>query len=162
MKIRVGQGFDFHPFQTGRPLLLGGVEIPYLFGLAGHSDADALLHAVADALLGAAGLGDIGTQFPDSDARYQGISSSILLREVRAKVEGKGFRVVNIDATVIAEQPRIRPHVEEMRANLSQILSIDPDAVGIKATTMEGCGTIGKGEGIAVQAVALLASGGEV
>ena len=136
--------------------MLGGVEIPYLFGLAGHSDADALLHALADALLGAAGLGDIGTQFPDTDPRYKGISSRILLQGVRGKVEAKGYQVVNVDATVIAEQPRISPHVEGMRSNISQILGLEPDAVGIKATSMEGCGAIGKGEGIAVQAVALL------
>ena len=153
---RVGIGFDFHPFTEGRALILGGVHIPFGKGLEGHSDADALLHAVTDAILGAAGLGDIGTYFPDTDPRFRGISSLTLLEEAGRLVRERGFRVGNVDAVVLAEAPRIRPHVDAMKANLARILGVETGAVGIKATTMEGRGVIGRQEGIAAQAVALL------
>ncbi len=155
-KFRIGSGYDFHPFAAGRRLVLGGVEIPHDRGLAGHSDADALLHAVADALLGAAGLPDIGSYFPNTDPRYKDVSSLILLEKCYRLVRGKGFAVGNIDVTVLAEEPQIRPHVEAMKANLGRVLYLAPDQIGIKATTMEGRGTIGRREGIAVHAVALL------
>ncbi len=153
---RVGIGFDFHPFREGRKLLLGGVEIPHSSGLDGHSDADVLLHAVADALLGAAGMKDIGTYFPDEDPRYKDASSLQLLEKVYRLVRGKGFRVGNLDLVVIAEQPRVKPYVEAIEANLARLLYLDSGRIGVKATTMEGRGVIGREEGIAVQAVALL------
>lgn len=156
MKLRIGQGYDFHRFEEGRRLVLGGVEIPHGKGLKGHSDADALLHAVADALLGASGLSDIGSYFPDTDPRYKDLSSLLILEKVYRLVRGKGFRVRNVDVTVIAEEPRIRPHAEAIKASLGRVLNLSRDAVGIKATTMEGLGTIGRGEGLAVLAVALL------
>ncbi|RPI27725.1 MAG: 2-C-methyl-D-erythritol 2,4-cyclodiphosphate synthase [Acidobacteria bacterium] len=155
-RFRIGSGYDFHPFVEGRRLFLGGVEIPHARGLEGHSDADALLHAVADALLGGAGLPDIGSYFPNTDPRYKDISSLLLLEKVYRLVRGKGLAVGNVDVTVIAEVPKIRPHVEAMKANLGRVLYVSPDQIGIKATTMEGHGAIGRGEGIAVHAVALL------
>ncbi len=158
--FRVGLGFDFHPFGQDRRLLLGGVRIPHPLGLQGHSDADALLHAVTDALLGAAGLRDIGTWFPDSDPAYLDSSSLMLLEKAYELVRDRGFAVVNLDITVLAEAPRIQPHVEAMKANLARLLSVDPGRIGIKATTMEGCGTIGRREGIAVQSVVLLVQTG--
>ncbi|MDA2934162.1 2-C-methyl-D-erythritol 2,4-cyclodiphosphate synthase [Acidobacteria bacterium AH-259-D05] len=136
--------------------MLGGVQIPHHHGLKGHSDADALSHAIMDALLGAAGLKDIGSYFPSTDARYQGISSLLLLEKVYRLVRGKGFSVGNIDLTVIAEEPRIQPHIEAIKANLARTLHLQPDMIGIKATTMEGKGPVGRGEGLAVQAIALL------
>jgi len=154
--FRVGTGYDFHSFEEGRTLVLGGVVIPHDRGLKGHSDADALLHAVMDALLGAAGLKDIGSYFPDTDPQYREISSLLLLEKVYRLVRGKGFSVGNIDLTVIAEEPRIQPHVEAMKANLARSLHLEADQIGIKATTMEGKGPIGRREGLAVQAVALL------
>ncbi|HSR69703.1 MAG TPA: 2-C-methyl-D-erythritol 2,4-cyclodiphosphate synthase [Acidobacteriota bacterium] len=154
--FRIGQGFDFHPFQEGRRLLLGGVEIPHRAGLKGHSDADALLHAVCDALLGAAGMRDIGSYFPDDDPAYKDISSLILLEKVQRLVRGKGWKVANLDLTVIAEEPKIKPHVEAIEANLCRTLHIKPEQVGVKATTMEGAGAVGRREGIAVMAVVLL------
>ncbi len=154
--FRVGLGFDFHPFVEGRPLVLGGVHIPHTMGLKGHSDADALLHALGDALLGAVGLNDIGSYFPDSEPDYENISSLVLLERILALVREQGFEVGNVDMVVVAESPRLAPHVESIRQNLSQALGLDRAAIGIKATTMEACGTIGRGEGIAVQAVALL------
>jgi 2-C-methyl-D-erythritol 2,4-cyclodiphosphate synthase len=156
MSYRVGTGYDFHPFQEGRRLFLGGVEIPHGKGLRGHSDADAALHAVCDALLGAAGLSDIGSYFPDTDPRYEGISSLLLLEKVYRLIRGKGFRPVNIDLTIIAEEPRIKPHVEAMKASMARVLNLAADEIGVKATTMEGMGTVGRREGLAVQAVALL------
>lgn len=157
MKYRVGLGYDFHPFEEGRKLVLGGVEIPHPRGLAGHSDADALLHAVADALLGAAGLKDIGSYFPDTDPLYRGISSLLLLEKVCRLIRGKGFSTENVDVIVITEEPRISPHLEAIKANLGRVLYLKPDHISIKATTMEGKGTIGRKEGLAVQAIALLA-----
>jgi 2-C-methyl-D-erythritol 2,4-cyclodiphosphate synthase len=152
--VRVGQGFDVHAFTSGRRLVIGGVVIPYEKGLAGHSDADVLLHAICDALLGAAALGDIGRHFPDSDAAYAGADSRELLREVRKKL-GK-FRIVNVDATILAEAPRMAPHVARMVQNIAADLGIEPGAVNIKATSAERLGFIGRGEGIAAQAIVLI------
>lgn len=154
--FRVGLGFDFHPFGGNRPLMLGGVRIPHPVGLQGHSDADALLHAVTDALLGAAGLRDIGAWFPDTDPAYRDSSSLMLLEKAFVMVRDQGFAVVNLDITVLAESPRIQPHAEAMKANLARLLAVEPGRIGLKATTMEGCGAIGRREGIAVQSVVLL------
>ncbi len=155
--MRIGQGFDTHALVTGRKLIIGGVEIPHEKGLAGHSDADVLIHAVCDALLGAAGLGDIGTHFPDTDARYKGIDSRKLLREVAQLLRQKKLRVENVDATIIAQAPKMAPHIAAMRANLASDLGVAPDAVNVKAKTTEKLGFVGRGEGIAAEAVALLA-----
>lgn len=154
--IRIGIGFDFHPFARDRQLILGGVAIPHDQGLQGHSDADAVLHAVTDALLGAAGMSDIGSFFPDTDPRYKGASSLILLEKAYRLIRGKGFSVGNVDIVVIAEEPKIMPYSPAMKANLSRVLQIDAQEIGVKATTMEGKGPIGRREGIAVEAVALL------
>lgn len=154
--MRIGQGFDAHALVAGRKLVIGGVEIPHEKGLAGHSDADVLIHAVCDALLGAAGLGDIGTHFPDSDPRYQGIDSRRLLREVGRLLAQNHLRVANVDATIIAQAPRLAPHVAAMRTNLASDLGIAPEAVNIKAKTTEHLGFVGRGEGIAAEAVALV------
>lgn len=154
--MRIGQGFDVHQLVTGRKLIIGGVDIPHDKGLAGHSDADVLIHAVCDALLGAAGLGDIGTHFPDTDARYKGIDSRRLLREVARLLREKNFRVVNIDATIIAQAPKMAPHIPAMRANLAADLDVSTGFVNIKAKTTEKLGFVGRGEGIAAEAVALL------
>jgi 2-C-methyl-D-erythritol 2,4-cyclodiphosphate synthase len=154
--MRIGQGFDVHAFETGRPLVLGGVAIPHERGLAGHSDADVLLHAICDALLGAAGLGDIGRHFPDSDPRYRGIDSRELLREVARKVREAGWRVANVDATVICEAPRVAPHAAAMRANIAADLGAPETSINVKGTTTERLGFTGRGEGIAAQAIALL------
>jgi 2-C-methyl-D-erythritol 2,4-cyclodiphosphate synthase len=152
--MRIGQGFDVHALVPGRRLVIGGVTIPYDKGLEGHSDADVLLHAICDALLGAAALGDIGRHFPDSDAAYRGANSRQLLREVRKKL-GK-LKIVNIDATILAQAPRMAPHVAKMIENIATDLGIAPGAINIKATTTEQLGFIGRAEGIAAQAVALL------
>ena len=154
--MRVGQGFDVHAFAAGRKLVIGGVEIPYGKGLEGHSDADVLLHAICDALLGAAGLGDIGQHFPDSDPRYGGIDSRKLLRSVSSQIKNMGFAVVNIDATIIAQEPRMAPHVPRMIGNIAEDLHIKPAAINIKATTTEHLGFVGRVEGIAAQAIALI------
>jgi 2-C-methyl-D-erythritol 2,4-cyclodiphosphate synthase len=154
--MRIGQGFDAHALVTGRKLVIGGVEIPHETGLAGHSDADVLIHALCDALLGAAGLGDIGAHFPDSDARYKDIDSRKLLREVAQLLKRKKLRVINVDATIIAQAPKMAPHISAMRANLASDLGIAADAVNIKAKTTERLGFVGRGEGIAADAVALL------
>lgn len=154
--MRVGQGFDVHALVEGRKLMMGGVEIPYHLGLAGHSDADVLLHAVCDALLGAAGLGDIGRHFPDSDPRYKGIDSRKLLKEVLRLVALKGFHVVNVDATIIAQAPRMAAHIPQMEANIAADLGMEPEFVNVKATTTERLGYTGRGEGIAAQAICLL------
>jgi len=154
--MRVGQGFDVHRLVEGRRLVVGGVEIPHEKGLLGHSDADVLLHAICDALLGAAGLGDIGKHFPDSDERYRGIDSRELLRHVVRLLGERTLRVVNIDATIIAEAPRMAPHIARMVANIAADAGIAPESVNVKATTTEGLGFPGRGEGIAAQAVCLL------
>ncbi len=154
--MRVGQGFDVHALAAGRKLILGGVEIAYDRGLAGHSDADVLLHAICDALLGAAALGDIGRHYPDSEPRYKDADSRALLRDVAEKLLAAGWRVANVDATVIAQAPRIAPHVEQMIANIAADLRISPTAVNVKATTTERLGFAGRGEGNAAQAVALV------
>ena len=156
--MRIGQGFDAHALIAGRKLVIGGVEIPHDKGLAGHSDADVLIHALCDALLGAAALGDIGAHFPDTDARYRGIDSRRLLREVAALLVRNRYRVVNVDATVIAQAPRMAPHIAAMRANLSQDLGIAAEAVSVKAKTTEKLGFVGRGEGIAAEAVVLIES----
>jgi 2-C-methyl-D-erythritol 2,4-cyclodiphosphate synthase len=156
--MRIGQGFDVHPLVPGRKLVLGGVEIPYHKGLDGHSDADVLLHAICDALLGAAALGDIGRHYPDSDAAYAGADSRGLLRDVAKKLKDLRLKVVNIDATIIAQAPRMAPHFALMVANIAADLELEPARVNIKATTTEQLGFAGRGEGIAAQAIALLAS----
>ena len=154
--MRIGQGFDVHALIPGRKLVIGGVHIPHHLGLEGHSDADVLLHAICDALLGAAGLGDIGRHYPDSDAQYSEIDSRKLLRDVAAKLAARRFRVVNVDATVIAQAPRMAPHFPAMLANIAADLSVAPAAVNLKATTTEGLGFAGRGEGIAAQAICLV------
>jgi 2-C-methyl-D-erythritol 2,4-cyclodiphosphate synthase len=157
--MRIGQGFDVHALVPGRKLVIGGVHIPYHLGLEGHSDADVLLHAICDALLGAAGLGDIGRHYPDTDAQYSEIDSRELLRGVAAKLAAGKWRVVNLDATVIAQAPRMAPHFSAMTANIAADLSVAPAVVNLKATTTEGLGFTGRGEGIAAMAVALIESG---
>ena len=154
--MRIGQGFDVHQLVAGRRLVLGGVEIAHPKGLLGHSDADVLLHAICDALLGAAALGDIGRHFPDSDARYRGIDSRELLRHVGKLLRQKGHRVVNVDATIIAEAPRMAPHIPAMVANIAADLEIATSDVNVKATTTENLGFAGRGEGIAAQAACLI------
>jgi 2-C-methyl-D-erythritol 2,4-cyclodiphosphate synthase len=156
MTMRIGTGFDVHAFADGRALVIGGVTIPHPRGLAGHSDADVLLHAIADALLGALALGDIGVHFPDTDARYRGADSRALLRHVVALVAGRGYAVGNVDATVIAQAPKLAPHIPAMRENLAADLGCALDCVSVKATTTERLGFTGRGEGIAAEAVALL------
>lgn len=154
--MRIGQGFDVHAFAEGRKLIIGGVEIPYHVGLLGHSDADVLLHAICDALLGAAALGDIGKHFPDSDPRYHGANSRELLRHVRELIAQQGFSIENLDATIIAQVPRMAPHIPHMIENIARDLNIPAQAVNVKATTTEALGFTGRGEGIAAQAVCLL------
>ncbi|MBR4474932.1 MAG: 2-C-methyl-D-erythritol 2,4-cyclodiphosphate synthase [Oscillospiraceae bacterium] len=154
--MRVGHGYDVHRLTEGRKLILGGVEIPYEKGLLGHSDADVLTHAVMDALLGAAGLGDIGRHFPESDDRYLGADSLMLLKEVVCLLAEKGFRVGNVDATVIAQRPKLMPYISEMRRNLAAVMGTEEDAVNVKATTEEKLGFTGEGLGIAAHAVALI------
>jgi 2-C-methyl-D-erythritol 2,4-cyclodiphosphate synthase len=154
--MRIGQGFDVHALVRGRKLIIGGVEIPYEWGLEGHSDADVLLHAICDALLGAAGLGDIGQHYPDTNAEFRGADSRKLLRDVAKKLARLNLRVVNIDATILAQEPRMAPHVARMIGNISADLGVAPAQVNIKATTTEHLGFLGRAEGIAAQAVALL------
>lgn len=158
--MRIGQGFDVHALVPGRKLVVGGVDIPFERGLLGHSDADVLLHAVTDALLGAAGLGDIGRHFPDNDARFKDADSRQLLREAARLIEWAGYRVANVDATVIARAPRMAPHVAAMAANIAADLGIEAGCVNIKAKTTESLGFTGRGEGIAAQAVALIERAG--
>ena len=160
--MRVGLGYDVHKLTEGRELILGGVNIPYERGLLGHSDADVLVHAIMDALLGAAALGDIGKHFPDSDERYKGISSIRLLEKVGELLEEHFYFIGNIDATVIAQRPKLAPYREEMRENVAKALGISVDQVSIKATTEEGLGFTGTGEGISAQAIALLESVGNI
>ncbi len=154
--MRIGMGYDVHKLVEGRKLILGGVEIPYEKGLLGHSDADVLLHAVMDALLGAAALGDIGKHFPDTDPAYKGISSIKLLEHVAALLEEHQFLVENIDATIIAQRPKMRPYIDTMRENIARALKIELDQINVKATTEEGLGFTGSGEGISSQAVCML------
>ena len=154
--MRIGQGFDVHQLAEGRKLIIGGVEIPHGKGLLGHSDADVLLHAISDALLGAAALGDIGRHFADSDAQYKNIDSRILLRQVVHLVREQGFRVGNVDATIIAQAPKMAPHIPQMVAHIAADLRVEKNAVNVKATTTEQLGFSGRGEGIAAQAVVLL------
>ena len=156
--MRIGQGYDVHRLVEGRKLILGGVTVPYELGLLGHSDADVLVHAVMDALLGAAALGDIGQHFPDTDPRYKGISSIALLKEVGALLEREGYVVENIDATVIAQRPKLAAYRPQMAANIADALHLQVNQVSVKATTEEGLGFTGSGEGISAQAVALLAN----
>ena len=156
MNIRIGNGFDVHALVAGRKLILGGVDIPWDRGLDGHSDADVLLHAVCDAILGALALGDLGAHFPDTDPRWKGADSRVLLRECMRLVRDAGLRVGNADLTVIAERPRIAPHAAAMRALIAADLACDETAINIKATTTEGLGFTGRGEGVAAQAVVLL------
>jgi 2-C-methyl-D-erythritol 2,4-cyclodiphosphate synthase len=154
--MRIGQGFDIHALVEGRKLVIGGVTIPFAKGLAGHSDADVLLHAVCDALIGAAGLGDIGRHFPDTDPKYKGADSRVLLRAVAKLLATNGWRTANVDATIIAEQPKMAPHIPAMVANIAADLGIGPAFVNVKAKTAEKLGAVGRGEGIAAQAVALI------
>ena len=154
--MRIGHGYDVHRLVSGRKLIIGGENIPFEMGLLGHSDADVLLHAVCDALLGAAALGDIGRHFPDSDPSFEGIDSRILLRKTAELLRGKGYRIVNIDATIIAQRPKLAGFIEEMRENIASDCGIETDAVNIKATTEEGLGFTGKAEGIAAHAVCLI------
>ncbi|WP_432667362.1 2-C-methyl-D-erythritol 2,4-cyclodiphosphate synthase [Wukongibacter baidiensis] len=151
--MRVGIGYDVHKLVEDRKLIIGGVDIPYEKGLLGHSDADVLLHAIKDAMLGAVALGDIGKHFPDSDERYKGASSIKLLIEVNSKLKEKGYKVNNIDAVIIAQRPKMAPHIQSMRANIADALNINIDGVNVKATTTEGLGFTGTGEGIASQAI---------
>jgi len=155
--IRIGHGFDVHALVEGRKCIIGGVDIPHDRGLAGHSDADVLLHAISDALLGAAGLGDIGRHFPDSDAAFAGIDSRVLLRRVAGQLRERGWRVGNVDATIIAQAPKMAPHIARMTAHLADDLGIAIDRVNVKATTTEKLGFTGRGEGIAAEAVCLIA-----
>ena len=157
--MRIGQGFDVHALVTGRKLIIGGVDIPHEKGLDGHSDADVLLHAITDALFGAAGLGDIGRHFPDTDARYKGADSRELLRECGRKLAAAGFAIVNIDSTIIAQAPKMAPHIPGMQANIAADLGLEVAAVNVKAKTTERLGFTGRGEGIAAEAIALVVAG---
>lgn len=159
-RLRIGCGADAHPLRPGRRLVLGGVEIPHPRGLAGHSDADVLAHAICDALLGALGLPDMGARFPDSDESLRGRSSLLFLQDVMKEARSRGFEIVNVDAVVLAEAPRLQPHLEAMRASLARALGVSPARVGLKAKRLEGLGAVGRQEGIMAEAVALL-SGGE-
>ena len=154
--MRIGHGYDVHRLAPDRDLILGGVKIPYALGLDGHSDADVLLHAVMDALLGAAGLGDIGRHFPDTDPKYKGISSMLLLKEVGEKIRAAGFSVGNIDVTMIAQRPKLKDFIPQMQENIASALELDPSRVNVKATTEERLGFTGRGEGMACHAVCLL------
>ena len=154
--MRIGHGYDVHKLVPGRDLILGGVKIDYELGLLGHSDADVLLHAVSDALLGAAGLRDIGYHFPDTDPKYKGADSRVLLRDVREKVTAAGYRISNVDVTMIAQRPKLKPHIEQMMANIASDLQIDLSRVNVKATTEEHLGFTGEGLGMSCHAVCLL------
>ncbi|NBW44693.1 MAG: 2-C-methyl-D-erythritol 2,4-cyclodiphosphate synthase [Betaproteobacteria bacterium] len=154
--IRIGQGWDIHALVTGRPLILGGITIPHSHGLLGHSDADALLHAITDALLGAAGMGDIGQHFPDNDPQYQGADSRTLLGRVHQAIAAAGWEIGNLDATIIAQAPKLAPHLPRMIESIAEVLKLDPSAINLKAKTAEGFGAVGRAEAIEVQAVVLL------
>ncbi|MBW8371083.1 MAG: 2-C-methyl-D-erythritol 2,4-cyclodiphosphate synthase [Thiobacillus sp.] len=157
--LRVGHGFDVHAFAENRKLIIGGVDIPHDLGLAGHSDADVLLHAICDALLGAAGLGDIGRHFPDTDTAFAGIDSRILLRRVAEQLKARAWQVSNVDATIIAQAPKMAPHIPRMTAHIADDLGVALDRVNVKATTTEKLGFTGRGEGIAAEAVCLIVRG---
>ena len=154
--MRVGIGYDVHRLVSDRRLILGGVEIPYHLGLLGHSDADVLTHAIVDAILGAAALGDIGTHFPDTDDRYEGMDSLIFLRDVAAKVKQGGYQIENVDSTVIAQSPKLAPYISEMRAELAKTLNVDVEQINVKATTAEELGVVGEGKAIVAHAIACL------
>ena len=154
--MRVGFGYDVHALVSGRPLFLGGVQIPYLYGLQGHSDADVLLHAIGDALLGAIAHGDIGRHFPDTDLQYHGIRSTVLLKRVATMVREKGFHIVNVDSTIVAQKPKLSEVIPKMVEQIAEVLEIEPSRVNVKATTTEGLGFAGRGEGIAAYAIALV------
>ena len=156
MNIRIGNGYDIHQLVPGRPLILGGVDIPHPLGLLGHSDADVLTHSIMDALLGALGMGDIGHYFPPSDPKWKGANSIVLLRQVVKIIQDRGWKVGNIDSTIVAEQPKLKPHLKSMRATLAQTLAIEVDRISIKATTNEKLGPVGREEGICAYAVVLL------
>lgn len=156
MTIRIGHGFDVHQLVMGRKCIIGGVDVPFEKGLDGHSDADVLLHAICDALLGAAALGDIGKHFPPTDRRFQGVNSRELLKHVLALLKTRGYSVVNIDSTVICELPKLSPYTEQMRTNIAQDCNVEIDAINVKATTTEKLGFTGRGEGIAAEAVCLI------
>ena len=160
--MRIGTGYDVHRLGAGRKMIIGGVEIPYELGLVGHSDADVLLHAIMDALLGAAALGDIGAHFPDTDEKYKDISSLKLLGIVADLISENGFIIENIDATIIAQKPKMRPYIDKMRTHISDTLGIEVTQVNVKATTEEGLGFTGSGEGISAQAVCLLSAAGDL
>jgi 2-C-methyl-D-erythritol 2,4-cyclodiphosphate synthase len=157
--FRIGEGWDIHALVVGRPLLLGGITLPFDKGLLGHSDADALLHAITDALLGAAGLGDIGSHFPDTEAQFQGADSAVLLAEVARIVRAKGYAIGNVDSTVIAQAPRMAPYIGAMRARIAEVLGIAPDCVNVKAKTAEKMGPVGLGQAIEARAIVLLYAG---
>ena len=159
MDFRIGQGFDVHALVADRPLILGGVEVPYALGLAGHSDADVLIHAICDALLGALALGDIGKHFPDTDQRYAGADSRVLLRHCRELVGKAGYRIANVDSTLICQRPKLAPHIPQMREYLAADLQLPIAAISVKATTTEQLGFAGRGEGIAAQAICLVQRG---
>ncbi len=154
--MRVGFGYDIHPFVAGRPLILGGIEIPSPYGLEGHSDADVLIHALCDALLGAIAAGDIGKHFPNTDPQYKDIQSTILLQRVNGLLREAGFSVINADATIVAEQPKLAPFIPRMVERLSEVLEVDRKRINVKATTSEGLGPIGRREGLAAYAVAVV------
>ena len=156
MKIRIGEGWDIHQLVEGRKLILGGVEIPHAKGLLGHSDAVALLHAITDALLGAAAMGDIGTHFPDTDVQFKGADSTVLLAEAARRVRAKGFGIGNVDSTVIAQAPKLAPHIAAMRARIAEVLQLDIDQVNVKAKTAEKMGPVGEGRAMEARAVVLL------
>ncbi len=156
MNFRIGEGWDIHQLVEGRKLILGGVEIPHTKGLLGHSDADALLHAITDALLGAAALGDIGTHFPDTDAQFKGADSGVLLAEAARRVRAKGYAIGNVDSTVIAQAPKLMPHIQAMRARIAELLEIRVDQVNVKAKTAEKMGPVGEGLAMEARAVVLL------
>ncbi len=154
--MRIGHGYDVHKLVEGRKLIVGGVEIPHTLGLLGHSDADVLLHAIMDSLLGAAALGDIGGLFPDNDPKYEGADSLVLLKEVRTAIGEKGYKISNIDATIIAQKPKMKPYIQQMRENIANVCGIDIDCVNVKATTEERLGFTGREEGISAHAVSLI------
>lgn len=158
MNFRIGEGWDIHALVEGRKLILGGIEVPYHLGLLGHSDADVLLHAITDALLGAAALGDIGTHFPDTDARFKGADSSVLLAEAARRVREKGFEIGNVDSTIIAQAPKLMPHMPAIRARVAQTLGLALDQINVKAKTAEKMGPVGQGQAMEARAVVLLIS----